>query len=89
MMDAPDHRALSSFTSLPEVSEGPCNDKGGAIRRRYSRVLLRVELLGIIQRELPDLVLIRSPFQNVGLDLSVHVGIRPGSEARDGSGRAV
>ncbi len=71
------------------AASGTGNDQRRAIGRRHGRILLRVQLLGIIQRELPDVVLIRSPFQNVGLTLSVHVGIRLGSEAHDGSGRAV
>ena len=52
-----------------------------AICRRHGRILLRVQLLGIVQRELSDEVLIRSPFQDVGLTISIHVGIRLGSEA--------
>lgn len=67
----------------------PRNHQRRTVYRCHGRVLLRIELLGIIQGELSTLVLVRSPLENIRLNDSVHVGIRLSGEAHDGSGRAV
>ena len=71
------------------AAAGARNHERRTITRRDGRILLSVEGPGIIQRELRDDVLIRSPFQKVGLNISFHDGIRLRSEAHDRSGRAV